>query len=143
MGMFNDLQDRAKLKAASAGVEDARKLEVKWLLNKTVEEILPEIEALGFVNVSFRKYDTLPNFTLIIQARRGYSERDFSFNMELGSLDTTINYGYGANSSKGKKIDFDYSWNNSKLVGIMRDALRALVADALNSLEFNKVKGWV
>ncbi|MNB91970.1 hypothetical protein D3C81_587380 [compost metagenome] len=140
--MFNDLKVRAQLKAKEVSRRDSRVDEVKWLFKKVVEEAFPEIESLGFVNVEFFKYDSNPKFTLRICSRRGYSQSSFTHNIELGSIKNVIYYGCGANSARGKEMEFDYNWNDSKLVATMKSVLRATVGEALNSMEFIKAKGW-
>lgn len=129
--MFSDLVERAKLKREVIEVEKNRKKEVQWMFKDFVKEIVPEIESLGFVKVTFSELKTRPSFYLRIQVKKGYDSDRHTFNLELASLESAINYGYGANSACGKQIYFDYNWNNSKLIATMKNALRALVSDAL------------
>lgn len=138
--MFQDLVQKAKNHGDNVKSTIARREEVNLLLRKTVKNAVPQIKELGFIEVNYRELST--SFTLSIRTRNGYDESRFSQNMELSSTSSNINYGYGANSAKGKQMKFDYNWNDSQLVGIMNNALRALVSDALKDLEVCKVHGW-
>lgn len=139
--MFQDLVQRAKNHGHDVKLERERKDEVRNLIRETVESFIPEIKELGFVDVKY--YNSTPTyFSLRIQPRRGYSEDRFTHNMELGSITNTINYGSGANSAQGKQMEFSYDMNNSQIVGITKNALRALVSGALQSMEHIKAQGW-
>lgn len=137
--MFQDLVERAKRHGENIKTKSDRKKEVKLLLRDVVKEAIPELEQLGFYKVHY--HELCDSFTLRLQVRRSYSESSFTHNMELNSIKSCINYGSGANSAKGKEFAFNYDMNDSQLVGIMKHALRALVAGALHSLEEGKVRG--
>ena len=68
----------------------------------------------------------------------GYSESRFIHNLELASIKDCIHYGCGANSASDKEMQFDYNWNDSKLIATMKNALRALVSGALETKEIIK-----
>ena len=138
--MFEDLVQRAKNHGDNARVEHERREEVKLLIREYIESIVPEIEALGFENVKFIKLHT--SFSLRIQPRRGYSESRFTHNMEISSTKSQINYGSGANSATGKAMEFDYNWNDSQIIAVTKNAVRALVGSALETREYVKAKGW-
>lgn len=141
--MFEDLKQRADLKAQQNKAESDRKKEVAWLFRRQVEEVYPEIETLGFVKTTlYTISDKSPTFTLRIQTRRGYSDSSFTHNLELNTLHQTIRYGSGAHSYNGKEMPYDINWNDSKLIAAMKDAIRALVAGALNSKSVIEAKGW-
>jgi len=138
--MFQDLVERAKHNGDTARSESKRREEVKLLIREFVESKIPEIKELGFVDVKFYKLHT--SFTLRIQPRRGYSSQDFTHNMELSSTYPCINYGPGANSAKGRQFTFNYNMNDSQIIAVTKHALRALVGEALKSMEYVKAQGW-
>lgn len=138
--MFQDLIQRAQLVGQDTKLKNERKKEVKLLFLKVVEEASKEINELGFKNVKFQVLSSIPSFSLQIQTKQGYDYYKYTHNLEL-SPSNTINYGYGATSASGKQMHFDYNWNNSKLVATMKNALRALVMEALKDLEISKANG--
>lgn len=141
--MFQDLVLRSQQAGQTVKLQNERRKEVRLLFLQTIEDVIEEIESLGFVKVDFSTVLSIQSFSLRLQCRQGYSYQDYTYNLELSSTGTNINYGYGANSAKGKQMHFDYNWNNSKLVATMKNALRALLSDALKSLEVGKANGWV
>ena len=139
--MFKDLSQRAKQYAENIGREQDRRNEVRLLFFRTVKELLPEIEELGFYKVELSGSESFPSgFALRIQPNNSYSGYDFTYNVDISSISSHIHYGRGANSARGEKMEFDYNWNDSKLVGTMHHVLRAVITQALKNLEVNRMR---